>query len=119
MDFRLPDRALKLLRPLHESLDRLAEDLRPEVAFDYGIALLAGWQPEQAETVLRDAIGKYAEHDRVWQGRLALGLALADLEKLAEAREEWQAVVNDAPDSPFADRAEQLIEQVGQMLERQ
>ncbi len=111
-----PDLAAAVLGPLYEKVEELDEQLRAEVPFDYGIALVLLDELEQAVTVLRAAAEKHPDHRRTPQGRFALGLALANLDKLAEAREQWEKVVESDPEGPFAERARNFIEQVNQQL---
>jgi len=116
LDLDLADLAAAVLGPLYARLGELEEELRPSILIDYGIALLVGDELEKGEAILQELIGKYPEHPRVWHGRFALGIALANLGKLAEAREQWQMVVEGDPEGPFTERASTFIEQVSREL---
>lgn len=116
LEFDLPDLAAAVLGPLYEKLDGLNGELQPDVAFDYGIAQVMLGELDAAETVLRASIATYPDHRRVWQARFALGLVLARTEKLAEARGQWEKVVEGDPEGPFAERARTFVEQVNQEL---
>jgi thioredoxin-related protein len=116
LEFQRPDLAAPALKPLYGRLAEIDEELRPEVAFDYGIALLLLDELEESAKVLESAVAAHPDHSRVWQGRFVFGLALANLDKLAEAREQWEKVAEGDPDGPFAERARNFIEQIDQRL---
>ena len=119
LDFDLAGLAVAVFGPLYAKLSELEEELHPSILFDYGIALLVDDQLEKGATILQESIGKYPEHPRVWHGRFALGIALANLGKLAEAREQWQTVVDGDPEGPFTERASTFIQQVNRELRDQ
>jgi len=109
-------RGLELLKPLYEALTELDEPMRGEVALDYGAALVLDAQFETAEGVLKQFVAEFPEHKRAIEGRVVLGVALANLGKLQEAREQWQKVVDADPEGQFAGQARDLIKRVDDEL---
>jgi thioredoxin-like negative regulator of GroEL len=109
-------RALELLKPVYDHLSELDEKLRGDAAADYGTALLMDEQFEPAAAALLQFTKQFPAHQRIWQGRFALGFALANLDKLAEARDQWKLVAEGDPHGPYAERARGLVERVNEEL---
>jgi len=103
-------RGLELLKPLYEALAELDESMGGDVALDYGAALVLDAQFEAAEGVLNGFVSKFPGHKRAVEARLALGVALANLGKLKEAREQWQKVIDTDPQGQLAEQARSLIQ---------
>ncbi len=108
--------AIALLTPAYECIEMVAKKSQPETAFDYGVALLTDRQFEEAIEIFSGATETYPKHGRCWEGRFALGICYANLDKLEEARDEWKAVAASNKAGSFKDRAAELVGRVNDML---
>jgi len=108
--------AIALLTPAYECIEMVAKKSQPETAFDYGAALLTDRQFEEAIEVFSGATDKYPKHERHWEGRFALGICYANLDKLVEARDEWKVVAASDKAGSYRDRAAELVGRVNEML---
>jgi thioredoxin-related protein len=109
-------RALELLQPVYEKLGELEESLRAAVLLGYGEALVIDEQFEKGRTVLQEFVTKCPGSKQLADGHFVLGVALANLGKVAEARDEWQKTLTLDPKGPFAEQATAFIERANQEL---
>ena len=105
-------RALEVLKPLHDHLADLDEKLRGQVALDYGIALAMDMQWEKSATVLGEAVPKLPDHARINEARLAYGVALVNLGRRTEAREQWQKAAEADPKGRCGERAREFLKRI-------
>lgn len=109
-------RAVPLLKAAAENVDKLEEGARADAVADCGVALLQDSQWETALKVFKKAVETYGEHERIWEMRFALGLCYANLDKLVEARTQWQKVADGAEEGNLGRQAKDYVERVDQML---
>ncbi len=109
-------RALELLQPVYDKLGELEGGLRAAVLLDYGEALVADEQFEKGQPVLQEFLAKCPGSTRLGEAHFVHGVALANVGKVAEAREEWKKTLALDPKGPFAEQAAAFIERANQDL---
>jgi len=87
--------ALHWLAPAYEGREALPEADRATVAAIYGLSLAADLQYENCLEVLQPFIEAHAAHEQARPARFQIALALAKTDRTAEARDLWQALVDE------------------------